>query len=215
MTPQRLLDLVRSTADPAFAVDHEGVIVAWNAAAAGAFGIAEDEAVKHLCAHTIRGGDECGPVCAIECTVQQLVGARRPVRNFDLLVPTPRGRQWYNFSVLIYAEVGSPDAFGLHVARLVDTQKRLETLVRDFVRTEVPDSGGTSVNRTAISNAALSEREIEVLHFLAQGLTTSEVATELGISRTTVNNHVQHAMTKLSAHTRLEAIRKAEFGGLI
>jgi DNA-binding CsgD family transcriptional regulator len=215
MTPQRLLDLVRSTADPAFAVDHEGVIVAWNAAAAGAFGIAEDEAVKHLCAHTIRGGDECGPVCSTDCTVQQLVGARRPVRNFDLLVPTPRGRQWYNFSVLIYAEVGSPDAFGLHVARLVDTQKRLETLVRDFVRTEVPDSGGTSVNRTAISNAALSEREIEVLHFLAQGLTTSEVATELGISRTTVNNHVQHAMTKLSAHTRLEAIRKAEFGGLI
>ena len=35
------------------------------------------------------------------------------------------------------------------------------------------------------------------------------------ISRTTVNNHIQHILGKLNAHTRLEAIRRAEHAGLI
>jgi DNA-binding NarL/FixJ family response regulator len=37
----------------------------------------------------------------------------------------------------------------------------------------------------------------------------------LHISRTAVNNHVQHLMRKLGAHTRLEAVRRTEHAGLI
>ncbi|HVK38676.1 MAG TPA: LuxR C-terminal-related transcriptional regulator [Candidatus Kapabacteria bacterium] len=217
MVPQKVIELVRSTADASYAVDPEGMIVAWNAAAAAAFGRDEADAVGRICGEVIGGFDECGPVCSVDCTVLRSAHQRRPLRNFDLQVPTPLGRRWFNISVLIYSEFGSPDIYTIHLARPIDTRKRLEILVRDFVRTDttVDEPTGRSVNRASIANAALSDREIDVLRLLAQGLTTSEIARQLGISRTTVNNHVQHAMSKLNAHSRLEAIRKAEFGGLI
>lgn len=217
MVPQKVTELVRSTADVSFAVDQAGYLVAWNAAAAGAFGLDETQAVGRLCADVLRGVDECGPVCSADCTVLHAAQARRPVQNFDLHVQTPLGRRWFNLSVLIYTDFGSPEIYTIHVARAVDLRKRLETVVREFVRTEgQPDElVAGSINRTSIANASLSDRETEVLALLAQGLTTGEVARQLGISRTTVNNHVQHAMSKLNSHTRLEAIRKAEFGGLI
>ena len=51
-------------------------------------------------------------------------------------------------------------------------------------------------------------------HVFARTSTTT-VAEQLHISRTTVNNHVQHILRKLDSHTRLEAIRRAEHAGLI
>jgi DNA-binding NarL/FixJ family response regulator len=56
---------------------------------------------------------------------------------------------------------------------------------------------------------------LEVLRLLAKGETTESIADQLSISRTTVNNHIQHILHKLNAHTRLEAIRRAEHAGLI
>jgi DNA-binding NarL/FixJ family response regulator len=41
------------------------------------------------------------------------------------------------------------------------------------------------------------------------------VADQLHLSRTTINNHVQHILRKLDAHSRLEAIRRAEHARLI
>ncbi|RMG50565.1 MAG: DNA-binding response regulator [Acidobacteria bacterium] len=46
-------------------------------------------------------------------------------------------------------------------------------------------------------------------------MTTADIADRLCISRTTVNNHIQHILRKLNAHSRLEAIRRAERAGLI
>ncbi|MCC6328799.1 MAG: response regulator transcription factor, partial [Acidobacteria bacterium] len=37
----------------------------------------------------------------------------------------------------------------------------------------------------------------------------------LHISRNTVDNHIQHILKKLNAHSRLEAVRRAELSGLI
>ncbi len=67
----------------------------------------------------------------------------------------------------------------------------------------------------SIHIARLTDREREVLRLLAKGVTTAAIAERLGISRTTVNNHVQHILYKLNAHSRLEAIRRAEHAGLI
>ena len=41
------------------------------------------------------------------------------------------------------------------------------------------------------------------------------IALKLFVSRTTVNNHVQRILKKLGAHTRLEAVRRAEQARLI
>jgi PAS domain S-box-containing protein len=59
------------------------------------------------------------------------------------------------------------------------------------------------------SSAALTERELEVLHLVALGRGTMDIAEELGISQHTVRNHVRHFRSKLDASTKLEAVLTA------
>jgi DNA-binding NarL/FixJ family response regulator len=61
----------------------------------------------------------------------------------------------------------------------------------------------------------LSEREIEVLQLVAEGLPPSQVATRLVISPKTVSSHVQRILAKLNAHTRAQAVAIAYEAGLI
>jgi DNA-binding NarL/FixJ family response regulator len=55
----------------------------------------------------------------------------------------------------------------------------------------------------------LTARELEVLHALAEGMTTPAICDRLDISRNTLRTHVQNIMTKLHAHSKLEAVTVA------
>jgi DNA-binding CsgD family transcriptional regulator len=55
----------------------------------------------------------------------------------------------------------------------------------------------------------LSERELEVLHHVAQGRSGPEIAEELGIAHDTVRTHVRNAMTKVGARSRAHLVAKA------
>ena len=61
----------------------------------------------------------------------------------------------------------------------------------------------------------LSDRELEVLTCLADGQTTSQIATRLFISENTVKTHVRHILEKMEASNRTEAVSKAIQLGLI
>jgi PAS domain S-box-containing protein len=220
MRIREIKELVASTSDTSFAVDGSGQIVAWNRAAEAMFAMPADEAIGKACGDILRGMDECGAVCSADCSVQQAVRNHHPVGNFDLHVQTATGRQWCNVSVMIADEANSTLPFAIHIVRQVDIRKRLELLVRDFVVTGTglaPDQAATIISstRAPARETDLSDREISVLRLLAQGSTTTSVAEQLHISRTTVNNHIQHILRKLDVHTRLEAIRRAEHAGLI
>jgi DNA-binding NarL/FixJ family response regulator len=65
------------------------------------------------------------------------------------------------------------------------------------------------------SSSILSERELEVLQFLARGNTTAQTASELVISENTVKTHVRHILSKLEVGNRAEAVAKATQLGLI
>lgn len=52
----------------------------------------------------------------------------------------------------------------------------------------------------------LTEREIEVLRLVALGHANKTVARDLTLSVHTVRNHVQSILTKLGAHSKLEAV---------
>ena len=55
-------------------------------------------------------------------------------------------------------------------------------------------------------NAHLSEREIDILTLIGEGLSDKEVAFELDISPRTVHSHMNRIMMKLGARNRTNAI---------
>ena len=61
----------------------------------------------------------------------------------------------------------------------------------------------------------LSEREIEVLTWVARGKTSADIADLLTLSKRTVEFHIENARTKLNAGSRTEAVIKAAAGRLI
>ena len=65
------------------------------------------------------------------------------------------------------------------------------------------------------SASVLTEREVEVLRFLAHGLTTAQTGTEMFISENTVKTHIRHILEKLEVSNRAEAVAKATQLGLI
>jgi DNA-binding NarL/FixJ family response regulator len=60
----------------------------------------------------------------------------------------------------------------------------------------------------------LTDRETDVLRFVAKGLTARQIATRLVLSHRTVENHVQSTLRKLQLHNRVELARYAIEHGL-
>ncbi|OCT28180.1 response regulator transcription factor [Pseudomonas putida] len=56
---------------------------------------------------------------------------------------------------------------------------------------------------------ALAPRELEALLWVAQGLTTKEIARQMAVSPGTVANRIENALFKLEAGRRIEAVTKA------
>ena len=63
--------------------------------------------------------------------------------------------------------------------------------------------------------ALLSERELEVLRYLARGLTYEEIGQQLFLSLNTVQFHVKNIYSKLLVNKRVQAIEKAREMNLI
>ncbi|WP_307816478.1 response regulator transcription factor [Nocardioides limicola] len=55
----------------------------------------------------------------------------------------------------------------------------------------------------------LTERELEVLGLVAEGLNNRDIAKRLFISENTVKNHVRNILEKLQLHSRMEAVMYA------
>jgi DNA-binding NarL/FixJ family response regulator len=63
--------------------------------------------------------------------------------------------------------------------------------------------------------AMLNEREIEALTWVARGKTSAQIAEMIGLSKRTVDFHLDNARIKLGAATRTQAAIKAAIGKLI
>jgi DNA-binding response OmpR family regulator len=61
----------------------------------------------------------------------------------------------------------------------------------------------------------LNDREVEVLTWVARGKTSVEIAQIIGLTKRTIDFHIDNARAKLGATTRSEAVIKATTGRLI
>ena len=79
------------------------------------------------------------------------------------------------------------------------------------------DAGGGGLGRAAdaVVLSGLTEREVEVLGLIAEGLTNQEIADKLYISLTTVKTHVGNILAKIGARDRVQAVIFAYENGLV
>lgn len=82
-------------------------------------------------------------------------------------------------------------------------------LVRDFL------SGGRPTAEDAHTSSDLTDREQEILTYLAEGANSEEIAKSLVISPKTVARHRENIMRKLNLHSRAELVRYAIRKGII
>jgi DNA-binding NarL/FixJ family response regulator len=82
------------------------------------------------------------------------------------------------------------------------TSAELQRIVRAVH--EMGDIGGGS--SPPQPRPQLTSREMDVLALLAQGMTNSEIAADLGISRGTAKVHVMNILRKLDASNRTDAV---------
>ena len=61
-------------------------------------------------------------------------------------------------------------------------------------------------DRRELAAAKLTDREMQVLKLVAQGLNNKDIAERLFISENTVKNHIRNILDKLHLHSRMEAV---------
>jgi two-component system, NarL family, response regulator DevR len=69
--------------------------------------------------------------------------------------------------------------------------------------------------RPEVERPAVSEREVEVLQCLADGMPIPAIARRLDLSQHTVRNHLRAVMAKLDVHTSLDAVVHGARAGLV
>ena len=91
-----------------------------------------------------------------------------------------------------------------------------ESLIEPGVAAKVLDRlAELSRYRAEASSNLLSDREIEVLRFMAKGSANKNIAAELSISESTVKSHVANIFQKLDVNRRTEAVTVALQKGII
>lgn len=93
------------------------------------------------------------------------------------------------------------------------TAVRLAARGEEYVSTRV--TAGLEALRRAAGAEILTSREIEVLHLIALGFTSREIARQLHVSRRTVETHRSRIHSKLGLTSRAELVRFAIDRGLL
>jgi DNA-binding CsgD family transcriptional regulator/tetratricopeptide (TPR) repeat protein len=99
------------------------------------------------------------------------------------------------------------ECLGAAPALEITRQRLYERGARGFPRRPRP---GTRANPQGLTN-----RELEVLPLLAEGLRNVDIAHRLSTSRRTVEHHVSGVLMKFNARSRAEAVRRAYELGLL
>lgn len=201
MRERDLEELLEGAAEAAVMIARGGIVTYANPVAERLLGWNGKKLRGMACARVLNAVlKDTTPVCGEECPVlqQAMNGVSAPA--FDAEVKLKSGeRRWLNVSTLA-ARCGDEHVC-VHLMRDVDRQVKIQRAAERMVE-ELEQSG----EPTRPVFPELTEQERRILEHLSLGHTTRQMAEALGISGTTVRNHVQHLMQKLNVHSRIEAV---------
>ncbi len=85
-------------------------------------------------------------------------------------------------------------------------QSRISPSMASKLLNEFAAMSKAGADRPQVPTPRLTEREMEVLRLVAQGLNNRDIAKQLFISENTVKNHIRNILEKLHLHSRMEAV---------
>lgn len=214
-----VLDVLAQSDTPAVATDANGHILFWNRAAERLLSRSGREVLGRRCYDVLAGRDVFGNrFCHENCAVVSMGRRGEAVQGFEMVL-TSQSKQEHSLNVTILkVPSAKPELFTLvHLFQPIDRSSRLNRALEQLGARPTPESreAWRPVAATAIplTNTAttppLTEREKEILRWVAAGLPNKEVALELGISLATVRNHIHNILEKLEVHSKLEAVSLA------
>ncbi|MGA2489380.1 MAG: LuxR C-terminal-related transcriptional regulator [Anaerolineales bacterium] len=113
-----------------------------------------------------------------------------------------------------FADEGEPMR---NLLRYLLKQSQLEPQLCTYVEKLLPacEFSDRKPQQTGGLIEPLSEREVEVLRYMAMGLSNPDIASRLYLSPNTLKTHAQNIYMKLDVHNRMEAVNKAREIGLL
>jgi len=86
------------------------------------------------------------------------------------------------------------------------TRPKERIVVREV---EVPAPAEFTLDQQQLDKLGITPRELEILQFIASGLSNREIAEKAFVSENTVKTHSSHVFDKLGARRRTEAVQRA------
>lgn len=116
----------------------------------------------------------------------------------------------YDHAFEIYAGIIAVifTSLGIWLALKLSKPKIKTVVVKKEVIIQQPNN--FSINEAELKKLNLSNREYEILQFLAKGLSNEEIAQKLFLSLSTIKTHNQNLYAKLEVKSRTQAIEKAK-----
>nr|BFE59590.1 response regulator transcription factor [Dactylosporangium thailandense] len=146
----------------------------------------------------------------------ELIGRRQPATRIVML--TTFGLDEYVFAALRAGAAGFllKDAEAATVVEAVRVVAAGEAILDPGVTRRLIDRFATGPGPADAERLrGLTARETQVLHQVARGLSNAEIAAALGISTSTVKDHVAVILSKLGVRDRVQATIAAYEAGLI
>ncbi len=164
------------------------------------------------CCDIFVGRDVSGNrLCYSGCHVLTLVEMGEPVQHFGLAAQRRDGKPiWLDVSILVVPGSRKDPRTTVHLFRVITGSSVSEARLREGI-----DRSPAVPLAPAGVSASLTRRETEILELMAGGGSTKAMAAGLNLSSRTVRNHVQNILSKLGAHSRLEAVTRGVAHGLI
>ncbi|MFN2284532.1 MAG: LuxR C-terminal-related transcriptional regulator, partial [Anaerolineae bacterium] len=172
--------------------------------------------LERLCAATVQNGYtgraiECLALLALAQSVQSQPQAALSTLQRALVLATPEGY------IRLFVDMGQPMQTLLRRLNTnsSDLNTYVESLLAAFSRTQPGIAPKPTTYTPQPLIEPLSERELELLHLIATGMTNRAIAKKLVVSVNTVKTHAHNIYSKLGVGNRTEAVAKARALDLI
>lgn len=164
-------------------------------------GLSRTECLGLPCYRVVSGKDAAGRrVCGPDCPIARLARSGEPIEPLRLrLGGAGRTERWIQVLTITLRASDGRDPWLVHCAQDVRGQQRIEQYLERVA---------TRTHASPAPPVTLTDRENEILRLLAEDQTLHAIAVEIGVTYSTVRNHVQHILAKLGVHSTMEAIAR-------